>query len=464
MRKNPKVVIVMPAYNAAKTVKDTYREIPKNLRENIILVDDGSTDNTLSVARKLGIAVFEHPKNLGYGGNQKTCYWEALKLQPDVVVMLHPDYQYDASMINELIAPILKDRYDFMFGSRIANKKTALSGGMPKIKYYVNRVVCLIQNILLGTNFTEQFSGFRAYSRKLLETVPFGRFSNDFVFDQEMTVSSLNHGFKIGEIAIPTRYHQKASSIAYIKGAKFILEGLWLIIKLYLHELGIISDKRFRSRKSDNKSLKYQLALVAVIGLFEMALYGVIQINVFLAVLLLSQNILLVAIYLKNTTLGKSLLVLLLGVTVVYLLAIGFNRELFVLSELQTYALFERDAYIGSSLGKLYGNRFGLYYFNQLRPVVFQFTKAIFAPLDFPVLFNVNNFLSITTIPFVIFGFLMYLRKIKTILVVYGVVVFLTAGYLVHEPKYYLFIYLPLISTFIYLGLREVKIYLSKFN
>src|SRR3990172_1326648 len=189
MRKNPKVVIVMPAYNAAKTVKDTYREIPKNLRENIILVDDGSTDNTLSVARKLGIAVFEHPKNLGYGGNQKTCYWEALKLQPDVVVMLHPDYQYDASMINELIAPILKDRYDFMFGSRIANKKTALSGGMPKIKYYVNRVVCLIQNILLGTNFTEQFSGFRAYSRKLLETVPFGRFSNDFVFDQEMTVS-----------------------------------------------------------------------------------------------------------------------------------------------------------------------------------------------------------------------------------------------------------------------------------
>jgi glycosyltransferase involved in cell wall biosynthesis len=248
MKKTPKVVIVMPAYNAAKTIQDTYKEIPQDYRKHVILVDDHSTDDTVSVAKKLGITVFEHPNNLGYGGNQKTCYWEALKLNPDVVVMLHPDYQYDASMIEELIQPILKGRYDFMFGSRIANKKSALEGGMPPIKYYVNRIVCLIQNILLGVNFTEHFSGYRAYSRKLLEKVPFQRFSNDFVFDQEMTISSINYGFGIGEIAIPTRYHDKASSIKFLKGTKFILEGFGTIGMYLLYKAGIINDRRFTPR------------------------------------------------------------------------------------------------------------------------------------------------------------------------------------------------------------------------
>lgn len=243
--KGPKVVIVMPAFNAAKTVHDTYHEIPEYLRKNIILVDDGSSDNTVKVAEGLGIKVVEHTNNLGYGANQKTCYEEALKLNPDIVVMLHPDYQYDASMIKDLIYPITKGRYDFMFGSRIANKHSALAGGMPLIKYFVNRIICLIQNILLGVNFTEHFSGLRAYSRRLLETVPFQRFSNDFVFDQEMTISALNHKFLIGEISIPTRYHQKASSIKFLKGAKFILDGFLVIIKLYLHNFGIISDSRF---------------------------------------------------------------------------------------------------------------------------------------------------------------------------------------------------------------------------
>jgi glycosyltransferase involved in cell wall biosynthesis len=246
MKKTPKVVIVMPAYNAAKTVQDTYKEIPPTYRKNIILVDDHSTDDTILVARKLGIAVFEHPNNLGYGGNQKTCYWEALKLNPDVIVMLHPDYQYDASKIDDLVAPILTGESDFMFGSRIKNRGSALAGGMPKIKYYVNRLVCLIQNILLGENFSEYFSGFRAYSQKLLETVPFQRFSNDFVFDQEMTISSINHGFKIGEIGIPTRYHQKASSIQFVKGTKFVLESFWVIFRLYLSNWKILGDKRFK--------------------------------------------------------------------------------------------------------------------------------------------------------------------------------------------------------------------------
>ena len=244
--KTPTVVIVMPAYNAARTVKDTFSEIPENLRKNIILVDDRSRDNTVEVAQKLGIKVFTHPQNLGYGGNQKTCYWEALKMDPDVVVMLHPDYQYDASLIEELIRPILQGRYDFMFGSRIQTKGGALKGGMPPLKYYINRIVCLLQNIFLGVNFTEHFSGFRAYSTNLLKTVPFQRFSNDFVFDQQMTISSLSYGFSIGEVAIPTRYHEKASSIQFLKGAKFILEGFWVIFLLKLHQAKLIKSKLFR--------------------------------------------------------------------------------------------------------------------------------------------------------------------------------------------------------------------------
>lgn len=245
---NPTVVIVMPAYNAEKTVKNTYFEIPKYLRKNIILVDDNSKDDTVRASKKLGIKVYQHTNNLGYGGNQKTCYWEALKFNPDVVVMLHPDYQYDAKRIEDLINPILNGHFDYMFGSRIANKKGALEGGMPKVKYYVNRIVCFIQNILLGVNFTEHFSGLRAYSGKLLKKIPFQRFSNDFVFDQEMTISAISYGFRIGEIAIPTRYHDEASSIKYLKGIKFILEGFWTIFRYKLNSFGLLIDKRFSSK------------------------------------------------------------------------------------------------------------------------------------------------------------------------------------------------------------------------
>ena len=244
--KDPKVVIVMPAYNAEKTVRDTYSEIPTDFRKNIILVDDRSTDRTVDVAKSLGIKVFTHPQNLGYGGNQKTCYWEALKMDPDIVIMLHPDYQYDASLIEELIRPIIQGRFDFMFGSRVQSKYSALAGGMPPLKYYINRIVCLIENILLGVNFTEHFSGFRAYSAKVLKTVPFQRFSNDFVFDQEMTISALSYGFKIGEIPIPTRYHEKASSIGVIKGTKFILETYWVILLYKLHKVELIKSKLYK--------------------------------------------------------------------------------------------------------------------------------------------------------------------------------------------------------------------------
>lgn len=244
MRKN-KVVIVMPAYNAAKTIKDTFQEIPPKFRENIILVDDGSSDKTVKIAKKLGIKVFSHTRNLGYGGNQKTCYWEALKKNPDIVVMLHPDYQYNAELIEELIRPIEEGRFDFMFGSRIQSRESAISGGMPKLKYSVNRLVCLLENILLDVNFTEHFSGFRAYSVKVLKTIPFQRFSNDFVFDQQMAITALSFGFKIGEIPIPTRYHSKASSIQFIKGTKFVLETFWTIILYRLHKSGLMKFKIF---------------------------------------------------------------------------------------------------------------------------------------------------------------------------------------------------------------------------
>lgn len=247
--KRPKIVIVMPAYNAAKTLQDTYNDIAPKYRENIILVDDASKDESsvVKLAKKLGITVFSHPNNLGYGGNQKTCYWEAMKLNPDVVVMLHPDYQYDPTKIEELVNPILEGKYDYMFGSRIKNRGSAIAGGMPKIKYYMNRLVCLLQNILLGENFSEYFSGYRAYSRKFLKIIPFQRFSNDFVFDQEMTISAISYGMRIGEVAIPTKYHDKASSIGFVRGTKFILDSFLVIFGLYLHRLKITHDNRFKN-------------------------------------------------------------------------------------------------------------------------------------------------------------------------------------------------------------------------
>ena len=250
MKKNkPKIVIVMPAYNAEKTLIDTYNDIPKKFRKYIILVDDRSTDKTLNVASTLKIRVVKHKKNIGYGGNQKTCYKEALKMKADVVVMLHPDYQYSALYLEELTSPIIKGRYDFMFGSRIAGRESALSGGMPKLKYYTNRFFCVLQNILLGVNFTEHFSGFRAYSAKLLKTVPFEKFSNDFLFDEEMTLSSLSYKLKIGEISIPTRYDEKSSSMNLRKGVKFVLETVATILVFELHKSGFLKSQIFAPLK-----------------------------------------------------------------------------------------------------------------------------------------------------------------------------------------------------------------------
>lgn len=241
----PKIIVVMPAYYAEKTVEKTFKEIPKGLVSEMILVDDASRDRTAQIARKLGIKVYRHAHNLGYGGNQKTCYWEALKKRPDVVVMLHPDYQYDGTKIKGLIFPILNGDFDIMFGSRIKNRRIALEGGMPRKKYVFNRLFTLFANILLGENLSEYMSGLRAYSRTALEVVPFQRFSNDFVFDQQFTIASIARGFTIGEISIPTRYHEQASSIKGLRGLKFGLESCWQILLFLLHKTGIYHHSIF---------------------------------------------------------------------------------------------------------------------------------------------------------------------------------------------------------------------------
>ncbi|MFH0864222.1 MAG: glycosyltransferase family 2 protein [Candidatus Gottesmanbacteria bacterium] len=244
--KNPNIIVVMPAFNAEKTIEKTYQDLPRDLINEVIVVDDQSRDKTVEIAKKLHIKTFVHPQNLGYGGNQKTCYWEALKKNPDVVVMLHPDYQYDATKTAELIKPILNGEYDLMFGSRIRTREEALKGGMPLTKYLLNRIFCVIENIVLGVNFTEHFSGFRAYSRKVLETVPFQRFSNDFVFDQEMMASAIALGFRVGETPIPVRYFSESSSIKYLAGSKFLMETLLVLLRFILNKNNIIKDNIFR--------------------------------------------------------------------------------------------------------------------------------------------------------------------------------------------------------------------------
>ena len=241
----------MPALNAEKTLEKTVMDFPKDFATKTILVDDGSWDKTASIARKLGLKVFVHTNNIGYGGNQKTCYLEALKENPDAVVMIHPDYQYDSRLIADLVKPITEGRYDMMYGNRIRTRSQVLNGGMPKIKYYGNRFYCILENIVLGANFSEYFSGMRAYSATLLKNIPFQRFSNDFVFDQEMMIVSYALGYKIGEIDIPVRYFSEASSIRFFKGAKFLIDTFIILIKYILFKLHFYEDTIFQIQHAD---------------------------------------------------------------------------------------------------------------------------------------------------------------------------------------------------------------------
>jgi len=244
--KNKKIVIVMPAYFAEKTIEKTYKDIPLEYRKNIIVVDDASKDKTVEEAKKMGLKTIVHKKNLGYGGNQKTCYKEALKMGADIVVMLHPDYQYDARMIPALIRPIEIGWLDFMMGNRVRSRKESLNGGMPIYKYLFNRSLTIIENILLGQNLGEFHSGFRAYSGKVLKTLPFDKFSNDFVFDQQFIVSAINSGFKIGEVPVQVRYFPEASSISFKRSVTYGLGALYTVFQYYLKKLGVVNSKIFK--------------------------------------------------------------------------------------------------------------------------------------------------------------------------------------------------------------------------
>lgn len=229
-----KVVVVMPAYNAEKTLLKTYKDIPLNTVDEVIVVDDDSQDRTVMVAQKLGLRTFIHKKNLGYGGNQKTCYKEALGRKADIIVMIHPDYQYDATLTSDLIQPILEGRLDIMLGSRIRSRKEALAGGMPLYKYFSNRFLTLVENLILGLNLSEYHTGFRAYSKGVLDKIAFNNFSDDFVFDQEILIYAHKLGFKIGEIAVPVRYFPEASSINFSRSVKYGLMTVYTLLKFAL--------------------------------------------------------------------------------------------------------------------------------------------------------------------------------------------------------------------------------------
>lgn len=245
MRNHKKIIAVLPAYNAEKTLIKTYQDIPKDWVDEIILVDDCSQDKTVEIARKLNLKVFVHTKNLGYGGNQKTCYKEALKMGADIVIMIHPDHQYDPKLVPQLLEPLIKEECDAVFGSRMLIKKNALKGGMPFWKFIANIFLTKIANLILGIKLSEYHSGFRAYSRKVLKKIPFELNSNDFVFDTEVIIQIIHYNFKIKEVPITTRYFKEASSINFFRSAKYGLAILKSLLKYKLHTNGFKSFKQF---------------------------------------------------------------------------------------------------------------------------------------------------------------------------------------------------------------------------
>jgi glycosyltransferase involved in cell wall biosynthesis len=247
MPDRPKVVIVMPAYNAAKTLERTYADIPHDLVDHVILVDDVSRDETVEIARRLGLEVIVHRQNLGYGGNQKTCYDRALEWGADVVVMLHPDYQYDATRIPDLVAPILAGKADLVLGSRFLGDP--LAGGMPKWKYISNRFLTGVENAVFGLHLSEYHTGLRAYSRRLLERIPYRLNSDDFVFDQDLIAQVVAaRGLKIAEIAVPTRYFEEASSVGFKRSVVYGLSTLRVVLRYLLHRTGVRRSEQLRPR------------------------------------------------------------------------------------------------------------------------------------------------------------------------------------------------------------------------
>jgi glycosyltransferase involved in cell wall biosynthesis len=245
-----KIVVVMPAYNASKTLEVTYSEIPKDIVDEVILVDDASRDDTAVKARELGIHTIIHPENRGYGGNQKTCYSAALSKGADVVIMLHPDYQYSPRLITAMASMVVSGHYDVVLGSRILGG-ASLKGGMPLYKYIANRFLTFVENLILGVKLSEYHTGFRAFSRTVLETLPLDENSDDFVFDNEILAQAVYRGFQIGEISCPTKYFENASSINFRRSVKYGFGVLATSIKFFLQKSGIAQSALFR--KEENK-------------------------------------------------------------------------------------------------------------------------------------------------------------------------------------------------------------------
>lgn len=247
LKSGKRVIAVLPAYNAARTLEMTLRDIPRDIVDRILLVDDASKDNTWELAVRLGVAAARHDHNRGYGGNQKTCYLEALRQGADIVVMVHPDYQYDPAMIPELVAPLLKDQCDAVLGSRMLGGRF-LEGGMPRWKFYGNVCLTAIENMVLETYLTEFHTGFRAYSRRFLETVNILANSDDFVFDSEILAQAVYHGLRIREIPIATRYFEAASQISFLRCVTYGFSIFLTLAKFRLQKMGLVRFRLFTQR------------------------------------------------------------------------------------------------------------------------------------------------------------------------------------------------------------------------
>ncbi len=246
MSRTPKVVVVMPAYNAGRTLRLTYEELPKDSVSLVILVDDGSTDATLEIARELNVEIFVHNRNYGYGANQKTCYTEALRAGADIVVMVHPDYQYDPTLLPQIIEPITKDAADLVLGSRLMTG-AAVRQGMPWWKFLGNRALSWLENQVLGLSLSEFHTGYRAFRREVLETVNFQMNSDGFVFDQEIIAQVVAARYRIAEVAVPVRYFPEASSASFWASVGYGLRILLLLARFALHRAGLRRSRRFDS-------------------------------------------------------------------------------------------------------------------------------------------------------------------------------------------------------------------------
>lgn len=241
-----KIVVVMPAYNAEKTLKITYDDLPRGDIGEVILVDDASRDETVRLAKELGLTVYVHSRNFGYGGNQKTCYNEALKAGATIVVMVHPDYQYDPRLLPEMIKPIEAGQADVVFGSRMLGV-SAYKQGMPWWKYLANRFLTGVENRAFGLHLSEFHTGYRAYRREVLESVNYRANSDNFIFDQEIVAQIVESGYRLAEIPVPVRYFPEASSAGFLASVRYGLSILWLVVRYRLHRAGVLRSQQFVS-------------------------------------------------------------------------------------------------------------------------------------------------------------------------------------------------------------------------